>query len=123
MMDPQMIYQLLEATMHPDAALRGNVEHQLKTVSRVEEIFIIKNAHLNFMKHEMSPGFLIALLTILRADSNKNVRQAAAIYFKNRVQQGWDSAKKTAIHDHDKDVVRQNILGVLLEVNEVGSIR
>lgn len=50
------------------------------------------------------------------------MRQAAAIYFKNRVQQ-WDSAKKAAIHDHDKDVVRQNILGVLLEVNEVVSIR
>lgn len=32
MMDPQMIYQLLEATMHPDAALRGNVEQQLKMV-------------------------------------------------------------------------------------------
>jgi hypothetical protein len=74
-------------------------------------------------KHEMSPGFLIALLTILRADSNKTVRQAAAIYFKNRVQQGWEASKKAAIHDHDKEVVRQNLLGVLLEVNEVVSIR
>ena len=32
-MDPQMIYQLLEATMHPDTQVRTNVEQQLKVVS------------------------------------------------------------------------------------------
>jgi hypothetical protein len=66
---------------------------------------------------------LIALISILRSEADKSVRQAAAIYFKNRVQQGWDPSKKTGIPDHEKAVVRDNILPAIMDVIDIPNIR
>jgi hypothetical protein len=91
--------------MHPDHATRTQVEQQLKTF-------------------ETNPGFLQALLTILQTlESDRNVRQAAAIYFKNRIQQGWDPSRKSPIHNQEKQSVRDQILSVLVSSIDVLPIR
>ncbi len=72
---------------------------------------------------EVQPGFLVSLLSIIKSDAAINVKQAAAIYFKNRVQQGWDPSKTPCVADHDKLFVRDTLLTVIVQVNELSTVR
>ncbi|KAI9277967.1 armadillo-type protein [Umbelopsis sp. AD052] len=97
-MDASTVYQLFVSTYHPDP----NVH---------------KQAELNIRGIEGSNGFLPIVLQILASEESElGARQAAAIYFKNRLGKAWDPTKTPVkpISDEDKSVVRQSILQALV---------
>ncbi|KNC96420.1 uncharacterized protein SPPG_08317 [Spizellomyces punctatus DAOM BR117] len=97
-MDAGVLYRLFEATVHPDHNVRMQAELELR-------------------KAEESVGFLPGVLQILgTSDANVAVRQAAAIYFKNRLQRGWDPESKKPVNEGDKLFVRQHILRAIVEL-------
>ncbi|RKP13872.1 armadillo-type protein [Piptocephalis cylindrospora] len=99
MSDADRLYQLLSATFHADTATRSHAEEQLKQL-------------------HSSPGFLPLLLQILSADSADGaVRQAAAVYFKNRVKKDWDpsSEETNLISETDRDTIHSNVLPALVQ--------
>ncbi|KAI9004065.1 putative nonsense-mediated mRNA decay protein [Gaertneriomyces semiglobifer] len=96
-MDATKLYQLFGATVHADPNLRMQAELELK-------------------KAEIADGFLPSLLQLITSvgDADSAVRQAGAIYFKNRVERGWSSSvKQNPINDQDKQAVRQHIIKTL----------
>ncbi|KAG2183579.1 hypothetical protein INT43_006585 [Umbelopsis isabellina] len=97
-MDANTVYQLFVSTYHPDP----NVH---------------KQAELNIRGIEGSNGFLPIVLQILASEESElGARQAAAIYFKNRLGKAWDSSKTPAnpISAEDKTIVKQSILQALV---------
>ncbi|KAI8822933.1 armadillo-type protein [Fimicolochytrium jonesii] len=97
-MDAGTLYQLFSATVVADDAVRKPAEEQLKKV-------------------EIAPGFLPAVLQILgSSEANESVRQAAAVFFKNRCQRGWDPSGKLALGEEDKVSIRQNILPAIVHL-------
>ncbi|KAI8909993.1 armadillo-type protein [Powellomyces hirtus] len=95
-MDVTTLYQLFSATVRPEEAIRIPAEQELKKV-------------------EVSVGFLPAVLQILGSpEADEAVRQAAAVYFKNRCQRGWDVAKGNPLDEQDKEFVRQHILQAIV---------
>ncbi|KAL1924145.1 uncharacterized protein VTP21DRAFT_7180 [Calcarisporiella thermophila] len=104
-MDIQNMYHLFSATFNPDPNVR-------------------KRAELEIRKLEATPGLLALLLQILTSEeSDPSVRQAVAIFFKNRLQKSWDPSKQGTNHpitEEDRHIIRENILQVLvLSSNQV----
>ncbi|KAI8335415.1 armadillo-type protein [Chlamydoabsidia padenii] len=97
-MDQNSVYQLFVATYHPDP----NVH---------------KQAELNIRSVEGHNGFLPIVLQILASEELElGARQAAAIYFKNRLVKAWDRNKQptTPIGEEDRNVVKQSILQAMV---------
>ncbi|SAM02255.1 hypothetical protein [Absidia glauca] len=97
-MDQNTVYQLFVATYHPDP----NVH---------------KQAELNIRGIEGHNGFLPIVLQILASEELElGARQAAAIYFKNRVVKAWDRTKEatTSISEEDRNVIKQSILQAMV---------
>lgn len=81
-----------------------------------------KAAELELKKVEAHDGMLSSVFQIVAsAQLSISVRQAAAVYFKNRVQRHWDSTPVrgaptvTAIPQGDKDAIKSAILQTLVE--------
>ncbi|CAO0791888.1 unnamed protein product [Mucor circinelloides] len=97
-MDQNTAYQLFVATYHPDP----NVH---------------KQAELNIRNIEANNGFLPIVLQILASEELElGARQAAAIYFKNRLNKAWDGERESAvpINNEDRNMVKQTILQALV---------
>ncbi|KAI9281483.1 armadillo-type protein [Sporodiniella umbellata] len=97
-MDQNTVYQLFVATYHPDP----NVH---------------KQAEINIRNIEANSGFLPIVLQILASEELElGARQAAAIYFKNRLNKAWDGERESAvpINDDDRNMVKQTILQALV---------
>ncbi|KAI7906287.1 armadillo-type protein [Cokeromyces recurvatus] len=97
-MDQNSVYQLFVATYHPDP----NVH---------------KQAELNIRNIEANNGFLPIVLQILASEELElGARQAAAIYFKNRLNKAWDGERESAvpINNEDRNMVKQTILQALV---------
>ncbi|KAI7886446.1 ARM repeat-containing protein [Lichtheimia hyalospora FSU 10163] len=97
-MDQNAVYQLFVSTYHPDP----NVH---------------KQAELNIRNIETHNGFLPIVLQILASEELElGARQAAAIYFKNRMNKAWDRSREVAnpINEDDRNMVKQSILQALL---------
>ncbi|KAI9486221.1 MAG: armadillo-type protein [Benjaminiella poitrasii] len=97
-MDQNSVYQLFVATYHPDP----NVH---------------KQAELNIRNIEANSGFLPIVLQILASEELElGARQAAAIYFKNRLNKAWDGERESAvpINNDDRNMVKQTILQALV---------
>ncbi|KAI8969324.1 armadillo-type protein [Mycotypha africana] len=97
-MDQNSVYQLFVATYHPDPNIH-------------------KQAELNLRNIEANNGFLPIVLQILASeDLELGARQAAAIYFKNRLNKAWDGDRESAvpINNDDRNMVKQSILQALV---------
>ncbi|KAL2914370.1 Nonsense-mediated mRNA decay protein 5 [Polyrhizophydium stewartii] len=87
-MDPNALYQVLAATVQPDEATRKHAEATLK-----------------------QPNFVTSLLQIVAVgESDPAVRQAGAIYFKNRVNRYWDSSSENTIPPQEKAWIKQHVI-------------
>ncbi|KAI8335766.1 armadillo-type protein [Chlamydoabsidia padenii] len=99
-MDQNTVYQLFVATYNPDP----NVH---------------KQAELNIRSIESQAGFLPVVLQIFSSEQLEiGARQAAAIYFKNRIYRAWDRNGNTShpIGEEDRNIVKQGILHALVTV-------
>ncbi|ORX55180.1 ARM repeat-containing protein [Hesseltinella vesiculosa] len=99
-MDQNHIYQLFVATYNPDPGVH-------------------KQAELSIRGLEAQNGFLPIVLEIVSAEVLElGARQAAAIYFKNRVYRAWDRSKNTVapINEEDRLLVKQRLLQALVTV-------
>ncbi|ORZ05818.1 armadillo-type protein [Absidia repens] len=99
-MDQNSVYQLFVATYNPDP----NVH---------------KQAELNIRSIEAQAGFLPVVLQIFSSEELElGARQAAAIYFKNRIYRAWDRAGNSSypIGEEDRNIVKQGILHALVTV-------
>ncbi|KAJ1928986.1 Nonsense-mediated mRNA decay protein 5 [Tieghemiomyces parasiticus] len=98
-MDTASIYELFRATLDPAQQVRKDAEVHLKAL-------------------ETSPTLFTQLLEILNAnDPDTSVKQAASIYFKNRVRTGWDPSthsKTVAIAEGDKRAIREAIIPLMV---------
>ncbi|KAI9202660.1 armadillo-type protein [Polychytrium aggregatum] len=95
-MDPAALYQIFGASFSSDANVRMQAELELH-------------------KLEENDGFVSSLLQIIGTPASEQaVRQAAAIFFKNRIQKGWEPARDKAIGEADRAIVRQSIVEALL---------
>ncbi|KAI9492090.1 armadillo-type protein [Zychaea mexicana] len=97
-MDQNAVYQLFVSTYHPDP----NVH---------------KQAELSIRNIETHNGFLPIVLQILASEELElGARQAAAIYFKNRMNKAWDRSNEVAnpINEDDRNMVKQSIMQALL---------
>ncbi|KAG0768001.1 hypothetical protein G6F57_006285 [Rhizopus arrhizus] len=77
----------------------------------------IVTAELNIRNIEANNGFLPIVLQILASEELElGARQAAAIYFKNRLNKAWDGERDSAvpINDDDRNMVKQTILQALV---------
>ncbi|KAJ2160790.1 Nonsense-mediated mRNA decay protein 5 [Coemansia sp. RSA 552] len=96
-MDLNQLVSLFDSTLHPDPSVREGAEKQLQQL-------------------ESQDGFLALLLrAIASADLQLGTRQAAAIYFKNRVRRSWNPTPRATeqhapIGENDRTVTRSNIL-------------
>ncbi|KAJ1730561.1 Nonsense-mediated mRNA decay protein 5 [Coemansia biformis] len=99
-MDLHRLVGLFDSTLHPDPAVRESAEQQLQQL-------------------ESHDGFLGALLqAISAADLPAGTKQAASIYFKNRVRRSWQSTQRAGeqhapIGDGDRVAARDNILAAI----------
>ncbi|KAI9022225.1 armadillo-type protein [Phycomyces nitens] len=97
-MDQNAVYQLFVATYQPDPNVHKQAELNLRTV-------------------ESHNGFLPIVLQILASETLElGARQAAAIYFKNRMNKAWDrTSQATApINEEDRRMVKQALLQALV---------
>ncbi|KAL0098010.1 armadillo-type protein [Phycomyces blakesleeanus] len=97
-MDQNTVYQLFVATYQSDPNIH-------------------KQAELNIRSIETHNGFLPIVLQILASEELElGARQAAAIYFKNRINKAWDKSKNPAnpINEDDRNIVKQSILQALV---------
>ncbi|GAA5795592.1 hypothetical protein HPULCUR_000953 [Helicostylum pulchrum] len=91
-MNQDAVYRLFVSTYHPIPSVH-------------------KQAELNIRNIESQPGFLPLVLQIQASENLElGARQAAAIYFKNRIQKAWDESKGITITPEDRSIIKQNIL-------------
>ncbi|KAJ2634604.1 Nonsense-mediated mRNA decay protein 5, partial [Coemansia sp. RSA 1287] len=99
-MDLQTLVGLFDSTLHPDPAVRKTAEQQLEQLQG----------------HE---GFLGVLLQMISAaDLPLGTKQAASIYFKNRVRRSWLSSQRALeqhppISENDRTATKENILAAI----------
>ncbi|KAJ2722037.1 Nonsense-mediated mRNA decay protein 5 [Coemansia sp. Benny D115] len=99
-MDLQTLVGLFDSTLHPEPEVRQDAEQQLQQL-------------------EARDGFLSILLQMISsADMPLGTKQAASIYFKNRVRRSWSGNQRLneqhpAIGESDRSVTRENILGAI----------
>ncbi|SAM05668.1 hypothetical protein [Absidia glauca] len=99
-MDQNTVYQLFVSTYNPDP----NVH---------------KQAELNIRGIESQAGFLPVVLQIFSSEQLElGARQAAAIYFKNRIYRAWDRAGHSSypIGEEDRNIIKQGLLHALVTV-------
>lgn len=93
-MDTALLRDRISSTLTPDANIRRQAELDLKHA-------------------EENPGFLLALVEVLRAEQDNAVRQAAAVYMKNKVNHAWnpgdDYPQNKRIPDEQKEAFRQRL--------------
>ncbi|OBZ89950.1 hypothetical protein A0J61_02021 [Choanephora cucurbitarum] len=95
-MDQNTVYQLFVATYHADPNIRQQAEVNIRNI-------------------EQQPDFLPMVLQIQATeDLDLGARQAAAIYFKNRIFKNWDGFENNVINEQDKSVIRASILHALI---------
>ena len=106
MAEPASLIQIFLASFEPDANTRKNAESQLKAVETI-------------------PGMPTAALQIVASSETPiHVRQAAAVYLKNRCNKSWDretdsrhapfaQTNALKVHDEDRVNLKRNILPVL----------
>ncbi|KAI9505769.1 Nonsense-mediated mRNA decay protein 5 [Coemansia spiralis] len=99
-MDLQSLAGLFDSTLHQDPALRQNAENQLQQLE----------------SHE---GFLTTLLQMIgMADITTGIKQAASIYFKNRIRRSWSGSARALeqyppINEGERTFAKENILGAI----------
>ncbi|KAF2717063.1 nuclear transport receptor RANBP7/RANBP8 [Polychaeton citri CBS 116435] len=98
-MDAAGLRNRIQATLDVNADIRRQAEEELKIA-------------------EQNPGFSDALLNILQSEQDPGVRLSASVYFKNRINKGWQSAAdepptSAAISDQEKEAVRTRIVAVI----------
>ncbi|KAJ2377804.1 Nonsense-mediated mRNA decay protein 5, partial [Coemansia sp. RSA 2611] len=99
-MDLHSLVALFDSTLHPDPAVRKTAEQQLQQLEG----------------HE---GFLGVLLQMISsADLPLGTKQAASIYFKNRVRRSWHASQRALeqyppISDGDRTATKANILAAI----------
>ncbi|GAB5589961.1 Nonsense-mediated mRNA decay protein 5 [Umbelopsis nana] len=108
-MDPNSVYQLFVATYHPDP----NVH---------------KQAELTIRNIESQNGFLTTVLHILsNQDTELGARQAAAIYFKNRISKAWDmsriSPSVSPIEPSERVVIKEQLLDVMTKAPQAVKVQ
>lgn len=108
-MDPNSVYQLFVATYHPDP----NVH---------------KQAELTIRNIEGQNGFLTTVLHILsNQEAELGARQAAAIYFKNRISKAWDPPKGaiavSPIEQSERVVIKQELLQVMTKAPQAVKVQ
>ncbi|CAO3652340.1 unnamed protein product [Cunninghamella blakesleeana] len=97
-MDQNSVYQLFVSTYNPNP----NVH---------------KQAELNIRSIESQNGFLPVVLQIFSSEELElGARQAAAIYFKNRIYRAWDRTANVSspISEADRNTVKQGLLHALV---------
>ncbi|KAI7872425.1 armadillo-type protein [Spinellus fusiger] len=97
-MDQNTVYQLFVATYQPDPSVHKQAELSLRNI-------------------ESHNGFLPTVLQILASESLElGARQAAAIYFKNRMNKAWDRTTQTVapINEEDRRIVKCSLLQALV---------
>ncbi|PIA18926.1 importin-8 [Coemansia reversa NRRL 1564] len=100
-MDLNRLVELFNATLHPEPGMRQTAEQQLQQL-------------------ESHDGFLGVLLQMLTsADLPAGTKQAASIYFKNRVRRSWQGTQRSLeqyapISAGDRTVTKKNILGAII---------
>ncbi|UZJ56806.1 hypothetical protein CBS101457_006126 [Exobasidium rhododendri] len=101
----EALYQCFSSTLDPDPNTRRAAELELR-------------------KMEPQPGMLPSALQLLsRQDVDVSIRQAAAVYIKNRIRRAWDSKHLEIVHDTkmtpipaaDYEPIRSSILHTLME--------
>ncbi|CAO3666961.1 unnamed protein product [Rhizopus stolonifer] len=92
-MDQNNVYQLFLATYHPSPEIH-------------------KQAEINIRNIESFEGFLSTVLYVQAIEEYElGARQAAAIYFKNRIYSNWGDG---TISNQDKTTIRDSILQALM---------
>ncbi|KAK9798958.1 hypothetical protein WJX73_010520 [Symbiochloris irregularis] len=80
----------------------------------------IKQAEAFLTEQRATPSFAVNVLQLLRPDSPAEVRQAAAVHFKNLVKAHWVSQgddlgqNQFVIQDSDKDQIKQHLTSFML---------
>ncbi|KAI8890600.1 ARM repeat-containing protein [Backusella circina FSU 941] len=101
-MDQNAVYQLFVATYNPDPNIRTQAELNIKNI-------------------ESENGFLPLVLQIQATDNLElGARQAAAIYFKNRVTRTWE---KDLLSDQDKQMIKASLLEALYSAPPVVQVQ
>ncbi|KAJ1721002.1 Nonsense-mediated mRNA decay protein 5 [Coemansia erecta] len=99
-MDLHALVSLFDSTLHPEPEVRQTAEQQLQQL-------------------EAHDGFLSTLLQMISSpDLPLGTKQAASIYFKNRIRRSWSGLHHQQllhppIGDNDRNVTRDNILGAI----------
>ncbi|KAH6566864.1 hypothetical protein BASA62_006461 [Batrachochytrium salamandrivorans] len=94
-MDTHVLYQVLAATVQTDLTTRKQGEAALK-------------------EYSSQPGFLSSLLQIASVvESDPAIKQAGAIYFKNKVTRSWDPSSDSCVQADDKSWVKQHIVSAI----------
>ncbi|KAJ2662905.1 Nonsense-mediated mRNA decay protein 5 [Coemansia sp. RSA 1200] len=99
-MELQSLVGLFDSTLHPDPSVRQNAEKQLQQL-------------------ESQEGFLTTLLQMIgTADIGIGTKQAASIYFKNRIRRSWSGSNRAleqypAISEGERTLTKENILGAI----------
>ncbi|KAI8097286.1 armadillo-type protein [Halteromyces radiatus] len=99
-MDQNSIYQLFVATYNPDPNVHKQAELSIRSI-------------------EAQNGFLPVVLQIFSSEQLElGARQAAAIYFKNRIYRAWERGNNSScpIGEEDRNIVKQGILHALVTV-------
>ena len=78
------------------------------------------NAEANLKAFESQPTFLFSLLSLVAETQDLGVKLAAAVYFKNTIQSGWDPIKEK---NFEKDQVRAGILQVISQNINTPNVR
>lgn len=93
-MDTSALRDRISSTLTPDANIRRQAELDLKHA-------------------EENPGFVPALVEVLQAEQDNAVRQAAAVYLKNKIIHAWnpgdDYPQNKRIPDEQKESFRQRL--------------
>ena len=61
------------------------------------------------------PGFLPVLLQVVGMDGEVPIKQAASIFFKNRVMKNWEYTENDKVTEQDKEFIKSHILQVLVQ--------
>ncbi|KAJ2547796.1 Nonsense-mediated mRNA decay protein 5, partial [Coemansia sp. RSA 1933] len=99
-MDLQALVGLFDSTLHPDPTVRQNAEKQLQQL-------------------ESQEGFLTTLLQMIStSDIMIGTKQAASIYFKNRIRRSWSGSNRAlelypAISEGERSLAKEHILGAI----------
>ncbi|KAG5518299.1 hypothetical protein PMAC_003095 [Pneumocystis sp. 'macacae'] len=91
--------------------------HQIFTATLSSDPNIRKDAELQLKQYSMVPGFITAILDVITTNDDISIKQAASIYLKNRIGNGWErNDSDSKILEDDKHLFRKRLLPTLLLV-------